>query len=87
MPRLYNKHHGNIPLDAVRIDRSTKWGNPFAIGHDGNRDQVIEKYRKWIRTQHGLVAAAKVELKGKNLVCFCYPLACHGDVLMEIANE
>jgi hypothetical protein len=26
-------------------------------------------------------------LKGKILVCFCKPLACHGDVLAEIADS
>ena len=30
----------------VRIDRMTKWGNPFRIGTDGDRDAVIEKYRQ-----------------------------------------
>lgn len=87
MPKLYNKHHGNIPPDAIYIGRPSKWGCPFVIGRDGNREQVIEKYKKWIKTQPGLIKMAKVELKGKGLVCFCYPLACHGDVLIEIANE
>jgi len=32
------------------------------------------------------VAAAKRELRGKDLVCFCAPNACHGDVLIEVAN-
>ena len=26
------------------------------------------------------------ELRGRNLVCFCAPAACHGDVLLELAN-
>jgi hypothetical protein len=30
--------------------------------------------------------AAKRELSGKDLVCFCAPKGCHGDVLLEVAN-
>ena len=32
----------------VRIDRKTKWGNPFRVGADGDRAAVIEKYRQWL---------------------------------------
>ncbi len=28
----------------VYIGRPGKWGNPFEIGKDGNRAEVIEKY-------------------------------------------
>ena len=27
------------------------------------------------------------KLKGKNLVCFCSPKPCHGDVILELANK
>ena len=26
------------------------------------------------------------ELRGRNLVCFCGPRACHGDLLLRLAN-
>jgi hypothetical protein len=29
----------------------------------------------------------KKELRGKHLVCFCAPKACHADTLLRIANE
>lgn len=86
MPRVLNKHHGRVPSGAVYIGRPSKWGNPFVIGKDGDRDEVIQKYREWLIRQPALVAQAKAELAGKDLVCFCVPCACHGDVLMEIAN-
>lgn len=70
----------------VRIDRQTHWGNPFVIGKDGTRSQVIRKYREWILGNEHMVALAKKELRGKVLGCWCAPLACHGDVLLEIAN-
>lgn len=69
----------------VYIGRPSKWGNPFAIGRDGTREEVIEKYRAWLLGQPELLAALP-ELKGKVLGCWCAPQACHGDVLVELAN-
>ena len=71
----------------VYIGRPSKWGNPFKIGKDGSRDEVIFKYRQWLLSQPNLVEQAKKELKGYDLVCWCKPYPCHGDVLLEIANE
>ena len=34
--------------DVVRIDRRTRWGNPFLIGRHGSREEVIERYRAWL---------------------------------------
>ena len=69
----------------VYIGRPSKWGNSFAIGKDGTRTEVIEKYRAWIVQQPHLMAAL-YELKGKRLGCWCAPRACHGDVLVELAE-
>jgi hypothetical protein len=70
----------------VYVGRPTKWGNPFAIGKDGSREVVIVKYRAWLFNQPHLLAALP-ELRGKVLACWCAPLACHGDVLAELANS
>lgn len=81
-------HCRRAPYDVL-IDRTTKYGNPYRIGKDGNRKQVITKYREYLRTRPDLVAAAKVELPGKVLGCWCKEtptILCHGDVLAEIAN-
>lgn len=72
--------------ETVYIGRPSKWGNPFKIGRDGSREEVIEKFRKYIADHPTLAQEAREELCGKNLVCYCAPLACHGDVLLEIAN-
>jgi Domain of unknown function (DUF4326) len=69
----------------VYIGRPSKWGNPFVLGKDGTREQVIAKYRCWLLTQPALMAALP-ELRGKTLGCWCAPHACHGDVLVELAN-
>ena len=68
------------------IGRPSKWGNPFEIGKDGDRAEVIQKYREWVATQPNLMAALP-ELRGKVLGCWCAPKACHGDVLVSLAND
>jgi hypothetical protein len=70
----------------VYIGRPSKWGNPFTIGRDGDRDEVIEKYEDWLQTQPQLLAALP-ELQGKTLGCWCAPQACHGDVLARYAEN
>ena len=62
-----------------------KWGNPFEIGRDGTREEVIAKYREYILNKPELLEQIPLELKGKTLGCFCKPKACHGDVLVYIA--
>jgi hypothetical protein len=79
-------HLKRDPYD-VRIDRQTIWGNPFAIGRDGTREQVIAKYREWIMDDAVMLRAVREKLRGKVLGCWCAPKACHGDVLAEIANS
>lgn len=87
MPAVYNKHHKNAPADAVYIGRGSPWGNPFVIGQHGDRATVIRKYEAEVRSLPQNIAIIKEQLKGKNLVCFCKPQACHGDILLQIANE
>lgn len=66
--------------------KASEWGNPFVIGKDGTRLEVISKYRLWLASQPALVERLP-ELKGKVLGCWCAPEACHGDVLAELANQ
>lgn len=74
-------HCKKEPYD-VYIGRPSKWGNPFVIGRDGTRTEVIEKYRQWVVVQDYDFN----ELRGKTLGCWCSPAPCHGDVLVELAN-
>ncbi len=63
--------------------------NPFKVGKDGTRDEVIEKYKIYIkaklRDNPSLVDDLRA-MKGKNLGCWCAPEPCHADVLLEIIN-
>jgi hypothetical protein len=82
-PRVINQRRD---VGGVYIGRPSKFGNPFVIGRDGNRAEVIRKYEEWLLAQPALVEAARRELRGHDLRCFCAPLACHGDVLLRVAN-
>lgn len=70
----------------VDVSRAGKWGNPFVIGAHGSRATVIAKYRAWLLQQPQLLASLH-ELRGKVLGCYCAPLPCHGDVLVELADK
>lgn len=83
MPAIVvNKHFQEYD---VYIGRPSKWGNPFVIGRDGDRHEVIMKYLDWLQTQPALLEALP-ELKGKRLGCSCKPAECHGDILAELVN-
>ena len=69
----------------VYVGRPSKWGNPFKVGRDGTRAEVIVHYRAWLPFQPHLIEALP-ELRGKVLGCWCAPLPCHADVLEELAN-
>lgn len=74
----------------VYIGRGSRWGNPFRVGRDGDRAEVIKKYRAWVTERLRDVAGLRGELralKGMRLGCFCKPLACHGDVLLELLGR
>lgn len=70
----------------VFIGRPSKWGNPFKIGRDGDRAEVIAKFEDWISGQTQLLRDLG-ELRGKTLGCYCAPEPCHGDVLARLVDE
>ena len=84
--RLASVVHRQRQKFDVFIGRPSQWGNPFVIGRDGTREEVITKFHRWILGQPGLLHDVH-ELRGKRLGCYCAPLPCHGDVLAGLANE
>lgn len=85
-----------MPEGCVYVGRPTKWGNPFRVGSEisllpGRRVQdnrhAASLFLGFAPQNEKLVAAARAELRGKDLACWC-PLdqPCHADVLLEIAN-
>jgi hypothetical protein len=67
------------------IGRGSPWGNPFVIGKDGTRDDVIDRYRAWFynKLKDTKFRDSVHLLRGKRLGCYCKPLKCHGDVIVE----
>lgn len=85
---VLNKHKDTIPADAIYIGRGSIWGNPFRIGQHGTRAEVIEQHRDllWKRVKSGDVTLEMLaSLHGRDLVCFCAPLPCHGHTLEKAA--
>lgn len=97
MAIVANVKHGGYPVGCVYIGRrngsqpGSVLGNPFVIGADGSRADVVAKYRAWLWAQiklNGPVLAElkriqKLDRKTLRLVCWCAPLACHGDVILK----
>lgn len=88
LPKLYNEKNNDAPRDAVYIGRPSKWGNPYSMKNYWNdRMAVINMFKDYLLSNSELLEEVKKELKGKDLVCWCSPLPCHGDILLEIANK
>ena len=81
---------GIVFIDGERYPkRSSPFQNPFKIGKDGVRDEVIDKYRSYIIDnieKNQTLMKQLINMKGKRLGCWCYPDACHGDVLLELID-
>ena len=77
----------NPPPDAVYVGRPSRWGNPFVIGRDGTREEALAKFRSYAVERMASEPRWLEPLAGKDLTCWCAPQACHGDVLMELANQ
>lgn len=67
---------------AVRIDRSSEFGNPFILGDDGTRDQVCDAYANHYLPFKPSIKSKLKSLRGKVLICHCYPERCHGESLI-----
>jgi len=63
------------------------WHNPFKIGVDGTREEVIEKFENYLTQDREDLMARLPELRGKTLACWCKPSDCHGDVLARLADS
>jgi len=73
------------------IGRPSIFGNPYTLGIDGTREEVIAKFKKYF---YNRIETDKhfrdqvLGLKGHILGCYCFPKACHGDVIIEwLENE
>ena len=70
----------------IYIGRPSIWGNPFEIGRDGTRKEVIKKHMKYPKKNKDLLSRMEI-LRGKKLGCFCKPKACHGDNYVKLLER
>ena len=98
--QLSRKKGWRMTENTMKVDRTTKWGNPFVAGKEAalaggrkvqDRRHAFVLYRSVAFDNAALVEAAQTELRGKNLACWCplddpYEDSCHAAVLLQIAN-
>jgi hypothetical protein len=72
---------------AVRVDRSSEFGNPFILEDDGTRDEVCDAYATHYLPNKPSIKSKIKTLQGKVLICHCYPQRCHGDALAKKCNH
>ena len=76
----------SIIWEGVYVGRPSPWGNPFVIGRDGNRVEVIAQFRAYAERMLQAEPEWLKPLVGHDLVCWCAPKICHADVLVQLAN-
>lgn len=82
-------HKKDVDLydNCVYIGRPSKFGNPFQIGVDGSRPEVLQKFEEYFYSNIELQQLVLDELTGKTLVCWCKPHTCHGDIYETFINK
>ncbi len=89
---VVNLHDENIEGMIIYVGRPSILGNPYEIGKDGSREEVIKKYRKWLWVMHKSNGNARkildklVDIAKKHeikLGCWCAPRECHADVIKK----
>lgn len=80
----------------VYIGRGSAWGNPYKIGRDGDRTEVLGKYKEYLLRGEGRPLLERIgELEEKTLGCFCAQAGglsareqtrCHGQLLLQILD-
>lgn len=79
------------------IGRPSLLGNPFVMRSESERERVVRQYEQWLRAQiqrrnpavcGELNRLYHIAMSGDlNLVCWCAPRACHGDVVKKVLEE
>lgn len=94
-PRVVNvKAEGGLPRGAIYVGRSnpayrlgrSKFANPFRPASDGDRRDMLHRYGERLAGRPALLDAARHELKGRVLACWCVPAPCHASVLAHVAD-
>jgi hypothetical protein len=88
---IYIGRKGVVFIDNIRFPQnSSKFANPYKIGKDGTREEILFKYKNYIvnKLENNMdLIFELLSLKGKNLGCWCYPEMCHGNILLELIDK
>nr|HET7858131.1 DUF4326 domain-containing protein [Caldimonas sp.] len=85
-----------MPANTVKVDRTTRWGNPFTIAECGSAAIAVAQHGRWMRGEIGAPGgvepptrdALRSALAGRNLACWCALNGpCHADLLLALANK
>jgi hypothetical protein len=96
--QLQRRAGWRMPPNTVKVDRSTRWGNPLRAAPDYPPAKAVADYERWLNgaaPAHFTALPAppshaqiRQHLAGQNLACWCPPgQPCHADVLLKIANS
>ncbi|HEX7441569.1 MAG TPA: DUF4326 domain-containing protein [Caldimonas sp.] len=84
-----------MPEGTVKVDRTTRWGNPFTAADCGSVDAAVARHAQWMRGEVEApdgrkpppIEAIQRELGARNLACWCSLSGpCHADLLLRLAN-
>lgn len=88
---VYIGRRGIVFIEGKRFpNENSIFANPFKIKKNQNREEVIKKYELHIRIkikENPNLKKILINMKDKNIGCWCHPDPCHGDVLIKIINE
>jgi hypothetical protein len=71
----------------IFIGRPSKFSNPFIVGKDGSRTEVLKRFRNYMQS-HPELNSILDELQGKKIACWCDICEkCHGDILIELFED
>jgi len=70
---------GKRPGD-FRIDRTSRWGNPYEL-KNRTRDQCVDLYESYFCEK--LLKDISQLATANRLGCWCAPARCHGDVIKK----
>jgi hypothetical protein len=85
-----------MPANTVKVDRTTRWGNPFGAAECGSVAAAVAQHGRWMRgeiaapggAEPPTAEAIRAALAGRNLACWCPANGpCHAELLLAIANR
>lgn len=87
--KIVNKYYIEYNKETdIMIMRPTKYGNPYKISCNGDRNNVIKlHYESLLMMEKSKLLEFLRPLVGKRLVCCCKPLKCHGDNYIKLIKK